>query len=515
MKHTFSEIHLKQICKRFGPIRALDGASLDLRPGEVHALLGQNGAGKSTLMKILFGLYRPDGGAIYFDDQKLDIRSPRQAIELGIGFVQQHFSLVDRLTVAENVVLGRWSSRTIRPQKLHQQVQRFIHEVGLELEAGAVVETLSVGEKQRVEILKALYHHVRLLILDEPTSMLAPAEIDDLFRTIKDLRQRGVGLVFISHKLPEVLSIADRITVLREGRHVVTVTPRDTNADQLAHWMIGREKPTESTGVRHPVILNTSAKAHPVRLEVRDLSLPPGNGKTALHNISFDLHAGEILGIAGVDGNGQKELVEALLNLNASYRGKIHWHIRGADASTVPQKQHPTAAGWCGVIPQDRRREGLISEFSVSENLLLHHLFRKPFKRGPLIAYSHLRKQTISAIERFQIVCRGPDQSVSELSGGNQQKLMVARALLFAPEVLIALNPTWGVDIEATALIREHLRRLRAKGTAILLVSLDLEEVYTLCDRFFVLYRGRIMGEGRPDTPISQTGKWMLGVADA
>ncbi len=496
MNAPVRHIHLQNIHKRFGAIRALRGVNLTLRAGEVHALLGQNGAGKSTLMKILYGLYQPDAGRILFDDQPVAIESPAQAIRLGLGFVQQHFSLVESLTVAENVALGALPARIYQPAALQTRIQEFIDSRGMAIDASARVADLSVCEKQRVEILKALYRQARFLILDEPTSVLSPAEIRSLFDELDALRRDGIGIVFISHKLAEVLEISDRITVLREGRVVGVTDAARTDASALTAMMMG-DVQTPRSADEQP---RPQAEPKQTVLAVENLHVRRETGGLALKSVSFELKAGDILGVAGVDGSGQKELVEAIMGLRAPARGRIHW----------PGGSPPRV----GLIPADRMRQGLIPEFSVAENLLLAHADDPGLKSGPFYAPRQIEQWAREAIAQFGIVCRSPRQPVRELSGGNQQKLLVARAVHGSPPVLVAVNPTWGLDVAAAAAVHQRLRDLCRRGSAVLLVSTDLDEIYALSGRFFVLYNGRLMGWADPNTPVETVGRWMVGMAD-
>jgi len=483
------EIRLQGITKHFGPLQALAGVDLALKAGEVHALLGENGAGKSTLMKILFGLYRPDAGMIYFNRQPARISSAAVARQLGLGFVQQHFSLVESLTVAENVVLGVLPEYFYHPRFLQQRVQRFIAQHGLALDAGAPVSALSVGEKQRVEIIKALYRQADFIIFDEPTSVLAPQEVETFFATIRRLRAEGKGIVFITHKLDEVLQISDRITILRDGKNVAALEARAATAEHLARLMIGETAPPLEMSDRE-IKPEPSTILRVVNLQARDNR---GAGKTEA--ISFELRAGEILGIAGVDGSGQRELAEAIMRWRAPEAGTIKWEI----AKTI------------GFIPPDRLTEAFVSEFSVAENILLPRSASAEFRRAGFLALSKINAYAKAVIESFEVICKGPEQKLRELSGGNQQKLLVGRALHSDPEVLVAMNPTWGVDVAATAAIHRRLAQMRQRGGAVLLFSTDLDEIYALCDRFFVLHAGRLMGWATAKTSTTQVGLWMTG----
>ena len=490
-------IHLHHIHKSFGSIQALRGVDLTLRTGEVHALLGQNGAGKSTLMKILYGLYQPDAGTIHIDGNPVVIESPARAIQLGLGFVQQHFSLVDSLTVAENFAIGALRQRIFHPARWQARIQHFIDERGMSIDAGTRVADLSVGEKQRVEILKALFRQARFLILDEPTSVLSPAEVQSLLAELDTLRQAGIGIVFISHKLPEVLDISDRISVLRDGRVVGTLPVSEADTATLTAMMLGDARPEGQMEKHIRVRPNPASDSSHTILVAESVSMRRETGGMALNDISFELHSGEILGVAGVDGSGQQELVEAVLGLRQPEHGRIHC---------------PVGPAQIGCIPADRLRQGLIAAFSVAENLLLSHADSSELRTGPFFAPRRIARFAQKLIAEYHIVCRGPDQPVQELSGGNQQKLLIARAVHGEPLMLVAVNPTWGLDVAAAAAVHDRLRMLKQKNRAVLLVSTDLDEIYALCDRFFVLYNGRIMGWASPETPIEVVGRWMMGI---
>jgi len=493
MSSIISHIRLQGIKKHFGSIQALGGVDLMLQAGEVHALLGENGAGKSTLMKILYGLYRPDAGTIHFDNHPVKIGSAAVAMQLGLGFVQQHFSLIDNLTIAENIILGTQAQFFYSPTALHRQIQTFINSNGFTLDAGTPVSELSVGEKQRVEIIKALYRQAKFIILDEPTSVLAPQEVETLFATIRRLQAEGKGIVFITHKLDEVLQISDRITILRAGKNVVTLDAGFATAENLADMMIGEIiSPAQSsdrkmTGAPSVLLKASNLKIHNDRLHL------------AVNDISFELAAGEILGVAGVDGSGQRELAEAIMGL------------RTVQAGMIQKKKTLFDRRRLGFIPPDRLSEAFVPDFSVAENFLLERSDDHEFRRAGFLAAAKINGHAKTVIENFSVVCKGPKQKLRELSGGNQQKFLLGRALSTNPEVLVAMNPTWGVDVAATAAIHARLRNMQKRGGAILLFSTDLEEIYALCDRFFVMHTGRLMGWAIAATSATQVGLWMTG----
>ncbi len=535
------EIRLQGIQKHFGSIPALAGVDLTLKAGEVHALLGENGAGKSTLMKILFGLYRPDAGAIYFDEHPVKIGSAAVAMQLGLGFVQQHFSLVDILTVAENIVLGTQSRFFYSPATLQQQIQAFININGFALEAGTPVSELSVGEKQRVEIIKALYRQAKFIIFDEPTSVLAPQEVETLFATIRRLQAEGKGIVFITHKLDEVLQISNHITILRAGKNVAALDTRSATAEHLARLMIGEIIPPVQPSGRK----TTGAPA--VLLQAKNLQIQNDRGHLAVNDISFELTAGEILGVAGVDGSGQRELAEAIMGLRTVGSGMIQWKLSETASNSSTSESAPTDKSgqriikalnplavfirWktfflkkkenlfdrrrLGFIPPDRSSEAFVADFSVAENFMLERSDDDEFHRAGFLAAAKINDRAKSVIANFNVVSKGPEQKLRELSGGNQQKFLLGRALSTNPEALVAMNPTWGVDVAATAAIHARLRNMQKRGGAILLFSTDLEEIYALCNRFFVMHTGRLMGWATAATSATQVGLWMTGRASA
>jgi simple sugar transport system ATP-binding protein len=545
------EIRLQGITKHFGSIQALAGVDFSLHAGEVHALLGENGAGKSTLMKILFGLYRPDQGGIYFDGQPARIDSAHTAAQLGLGFVQQHFSLVDTLTVAENVVLGALPTRFYHPRRLQKQVQKFIDAQGLGLDAGAQVDALAVGEKQRVEIIKALYRNAAFIIFDEPTSVLAPQEVRTLFATIRQLQAAGKSIVFITHKLDEILEISNRITILRAGKDVATIDTSAATAKSLARSMLGEITPPFNRDDGKTTRRDESNGPARV-LKIANVKVRHDRGHLAVNEVSFEMRAGEILGVAGIDGSGQRELAEAIMGLRTVQAGMIKWELLKAGTSLpnnvstktigptdkicqrISQNPNPLAAfiRWkifssikqklempirdfdrrrIGFIPPDRMAEAFVAEFSVADNLVLERSDDAQFRRAGFLAPTKIDCHARQVVEEFNVLCKSPAQRLGELSGGNQQKLLLGRALSTNPEVLIAMNPTWGVDVAATAAIHQRLRQMRERGGAVLLFSTDLEEIYALCDRFFVLHAGRLMGWATLGTSTTQVGLWMAG----
>ncbi len=497
---------MRGIVKRFPGVLALDRVDFHVAQGEVHALLGENGAGKTTLMKILYGLYQADQGTIQVDGRPVAIRSPTDAIRLGIGMVHQHFMLVDTLTVAENVALGLPSSRgpLLDLDRVTARIQELSQLYGLEVDPRAPVWALSVGERQRVEIVKALYRGADLLILDEPTAVLTPQEVEELFQTLGQMRQEGHGIVFISHKLHEVLTISDRITVLREGRRVGTVPTQEMTRTELARMMVGRDVLLEQN--RPPVAIGEP------RLRLEHVSAAGVSGQAVLHQVSLTVRAGEILGLAGVSGNGQRELAEVIAGLRPATAGRI---LLDEQEITGWSPARRTEAG-LAYIPEERMHDGVIREFSVAENLILHDHVRPPFSRGPFLDFRRIAAHSWELVRRFRVKTPDIRTPTKSLSGGNIQKLILARELSRAPKVLVAAQPTRGVDIGAMEYIHQRLLEQRAQGTATLLISEDLDELLALSDRIAVIYEGRIMDVVERDrTSAQELGLLMAGIHPA
>jgi simple sugar transport system ATP-binding protein len=470
-------IFMSGVTKRFGTVLANDHIDFSLEQGEIHALLGENGAGKTTLMRILYGLYHPDEGEILVDGKLVHIPSPKEAIAAGIGMVAQHFTLVPSLTVAENVVLGYTRGLGFDPVSAQRNVAEAATRFGIETNPSALVRHLSVGERQRVEILKALFRNARILIMDEPTSVLVPQEVDVLFCTLERLRQAGLSVIFISHKLNEVMSVCDRITVLRQGRVVGTVDKTASSQVELACMMVGRET--------FGVIRQGEPPEGKVLLKLDHLSAIDKKGLPALKQISLDIHAGEILGIAGVSGNGQAELARVLAGTLKPTGGRImveDQNLTGADPT------HFLAAG-VGRIPEERQ-EGIIGELSVAENLVLERL--DDFTHNGLMDRNRIRQHGEQLIVEYQIKAQ-PTDRMRTLSGGNVQKVVLARALSNKPHVIVASQPTRGLDIGATEYVRSKLLEQRDQGVAVLLISEDLDEILALADRIAVIYEGCIV----------------------
>ncbi|RSN75718.1 ABC transporter ATP-binding protein [Candidatus Methanodesulfokora washburnensis] len=493
-------VRMVGIRKTFPGIVANDNVDFELMPGEIHALLGENGAGKTTLMNILYGIYRPDSGRIYVKGKEVSINSPADAIKLGIGMVHQNFLLIDSFTVAENVALG-FAKKQIRPDiEVKRRIIELGERYGLKVDPDAYVWQLSAGEKQRVEIIKALYRESDVLILDEPTSVLTPIEVNELFSTLKKLKSEGKGIVFITHKLEEVFQVADRVTVMRKGR-VVGVKRRDeTSKEELARMMVGREilfRVEKKEGEKGPVIL-----------EVVDLKALNDKGVLALKGVSFKVHSGEIFGIAGVAGNGQRELIEVITGLRKAISGKVL--INGIDMTN----RSPREIGLLGTahIPEERVKMGIMPGMDLAENLILKKYFLPPFCRKGILDLKSIRSNAEKLKTEYDIVAPSIRVKAKFLSGGNIQRLILARELSSDPKLVIAAHPTYGLDVGATEYIRRKLVEERDKGAAVLLVSEDLEEILSLSDTIAVMYQGEIMGIGRPDEfSMEEIGLMMAG----
>jgi ABC-type uncharacterized transport system ATPase subunit len=481
-------LELRGISKRFPGVVANDGVDFDVRAGEVHTLFGENGAGKSTLMRILYGIYKPDAGAILLRGEPVSITSPADAIAHGIGMIHQHFMLVNTLTVTENVALGLHSSRGPLTDltRVAQRIRALSDRYGLEVDPAAYVWQLAVGERQRVEIIKALYRDASLLILDEPTAVLTPQEVDDLFAVLRQMVDDGRGLVFISHKIREVLELSDRITVLRAGRTIGTVTPRDVTPHELAEMMVGHELPAQE--------LDAATAAGEVRLAVKGLRVAGDRGAEVVRGLDLEVTAGEIVGIAGVSGNGQRELAEAIAGLRSPAEGSVR-----IDAVEVAGRS-PAAVrdAGLGYVPEERMRDGVIGDFSVAENLLLVDSNRAPYSRFGFLRDRVIRRHCHDLVETFDVKTPRLETPAHNLSGGNIQKLILARELSREPRVLLAAQPTRGVDVGAARYIHERLAAQRDSGTAILVISEDLDEVLSISDRILVMYEGQIVAEADP-----------------
>jgi len=477
-----------------------------VEPGEIHALLGENGAGKSTLMNVLYGLLQPDEGEIVIDGKPHRIDSPGAAIAAGIGMVHQHFMLIDVFTVAENVMLGEEHLRSralgwLDRRKARTTVERISQRYGLQVDPDAVVEELPVGVQQRVEIIKALRRDADLLILDEPTAVLTPGETEELLAVMRSLAEAGKSIVFITHKLKEVQAIADRVTVIRRGKVVDTTAP-DLGEDELAAMMVGRT-------VRLTVDKQPATPGRPV-LEVSGLRMVDDRGHRVVDGVDLVVHAGEVLGIAGVQGNGQSELVEAVMGLRPPLSGSIRLDGEDILGRTTRQVLHAGVA----YVPEDRSHDGIVREFSVAENLVLDLYDQPPYASGLALRPVEIRKAATQRIAEFDVRTSSEDAMVGTLSGGNQQKVIVARELSRPVKLLVASQPTRGLDVGSMEFIHARVIEERDRGTAVLLVATELDEVFGLADRIAVMYRGRILGVVPPDTPREQVGLLMAGITE-
>jgi len=496
-------VEMCNIVKRFPGVLANDKVCFEVNAGEVHALLGENGAGKSTLMRQLYGLYRPDDGQIIIDGKPQMFRSPADSIRAGIGMIHQHFMLVPTLTVAQNIALGLRSSREplLDMQRIAVRIRELAQAYGLKVDPQAYVWQLAVGEQQRVEILKALYRGASLIILDEPTAVLTPQEVNDLFATLRSMVKEGHALVFISHKLNEVMAISDRVTVLRDGRMVGTRDTRNVTRDELVTMMVGRE-------VKR--LAPQPMAAGSLRLRIAGLRVMGDRGSEALRGIDLEVHAGEIVGLAGVSGNGQRELAQCLAGLRKPTAGSVF--LDGRDMTHAPLRKRLGAGQ--AYIPEERMRDGAIRQFSVQENLFLHDHVSPEYTHGIFLDFRKMAERARQLVTQFTVKTPSLDTPLRNLSGGNIQKLILARELSRKPTMLIAAQPTRGVDIGATEYIHQRLLEQRSAGTAILLVSEDLDEIRTLSDRIAVMYEGRIIGEvARDQATVEQIGLMMAGVS--
>jgi simple sugar transport system ATP-binding protein len=499
------KLELRGITKTFGPVVATDSIDLTIEPGEIHGLLGENGAGKSTMMNVIYGMQQPDAGQILVDGQPRRFRGPNDAIAAGIGMVHQHFMLIPVFTVAENVMLGNEATSgpfgRLDRKTARARVRELSEQYGLDVDPDALVEDLPVGVQQRVEILKALVRSAGVLILDEPTAVLTPQEIDDLIRVMRELREAGTSIVFITHKLREVKAVADRITVIRQGKVVQEVPPTTSELD-LAGLMVG--------GSVHLSLDKKPVEAGPVMLRVNGLQVLDDRGQLSVDGIDLDVRAGEIVALAGVQGNGQEELVEALIGTRPAEAGSIE--LDGQ--SLLGSSPHQILARGVGFVPEDRQHDGLISSFTVAENLVLDIYDRPEFSRGPSLRRGAIAHNASQRIVEFDIRPPAPASAVGTLSGGNQQKVVVARELSRPLKLLVISQPTRGVDVGAQMAIYERIVAERDRGTPIVLVSTELDEVLALADRIAVLYRGKIIGVLAGGASRDQVGLMMAGVSE-
>lgn len=494
-------LELKNITKTFGSVVANNDVSINIRKGTIHAIVGENGAGKSTIMRIAYGFYTADSGEILIDGKPVSIKNPHDAIALGIGMVHQHFMLVDTMTVAENIILGAetGNAANLDLDQANRDILKLSNELRLGVNPKAYIEDISVGAQQRVELLKALYRKAELLILDEPTAVLTPQEVEEFFQILRKMREQGKTIVIITHKLEEVLAISDEVTVMRDGKSVGFVETKDTNAKDLARMIVGRD-----------VLLRvekTNAKPQDVVLNVENLSVKNKQGE-ALDNISFTVRAGEIVGIAGIEGNGQTELIEAIAGLTPIKEGRILF--QGNDISKFSVRQR-TETG-IAHIPEDRHKRGLLLDSDLEENAILGVHYRQPVASGGFLNSAVIEKRTREIIQNFDVRPPKPELAAKNLSGGNQQKLIIGREFDLNPKLLLVSQPTRGVDIGAIEFIHRKLIGLRDSGSAVLLVSAELEEVTALADRLLVIYKGKFVGEVDPKvTTNEEIGFLMTG----
>lgn len=496
-------VEVRDIVKRFPGVVANDHINFEAKAGEVHALLGENGAGKTTLMRILYGLYQPDEGQILIDGKPVTIHSPADSIRLGLGMIHQHFMLVPSLTVAENVALGLTSSRGVLLDLdlVSERIQQLSDAYGLKVDPDALVWQLSVGEQQRVEILKALYRGAALLILDEPTAVLTPQEVDEFFVILRRMAQEGHSLIFISHKLHEVLAISDRVTVLRSGQVVKTLNTKETDRQELARLMVGRDVLLR--------VVRPEVEPGAARLSINNLWVTGDKGLPSVRGIDLDIKAGEIVGLAGVSGNGQRELAEAIAGLRKISQGKITIN----DQDVTGWSPGNLIAFGLAYISEERFRDGVVKDLTVEENLMLEQHHQPPFARSIFLNFQAISAHTKSLINDFEIKTPSTSTPLRNLSGGNVQKLIMARELSRRPGVLIASQPTRGVDIGSTEYIHQCLISQRKEKTATLLISEDLDEIRNLSDRIAVIFDGQIMGivDSKAAT-VEQLGLMMAGV---
>jgi ABC-type uncharacterized transport system ATPase subunit len=497
-------LELRGITKRFGSLEANGDIDLVIEPGQIHALLGENGAGKTTLMNVLYGLLRPDEGEILVDGQSVTLRSPRDAIRAGIGMVHQHFMLVPVFTVAENVTLGVERTRglvMLDRRRARRDVLELSERYGLDVDPDAYVEDLPVGIQQRVEIIKALLRDASVLILDEPTSVLTPGETQDLFRVVRELKAGGRSIVFISHKLKEVQSIADTITVIRRGR-VVGERPPTATDTELAALMVGRQVELK--------VSKAPAHAGDVVLDVSGISAVDDHGKAVLDDISFQVRAGEILGVAGVQGNGQTELCEVLMGLRPASAGSVR--LDGKDLSHATPRDRLRAG--IGYVPEDRQEDGLVPDFSVADNMILDVYDQPPFASGISLNLEAIRANAVSRVAEFDVRTTSEATPAGTLSGGNQQKVILAREMSRNVALLLASQPTRGLDVGSIEFVHRRIVDQRDRGVAVLIVSSELDEIYALADRIAVMYEGRIVAFRPPSVPVEDLGLLMAGAGD-
>jgi simple sugar transport system ATP-binding protein len=497
------KLELRNITKRFGTLVANDNISLTLEPGEIHSLLGENGAGKSTLMNVLYGLLQPDSGEILIDGKPVNFASPGEAMTAGIGMVHQHFMLIPVFTVAENVVLGNEPTGKLGLLDLNaarKLVKEISDRFGFDIDPDAKVEDLPVGAQQRVEIIKSLARNAKALVLDEPTAVLTPQETDELMEIMRGLAKSGTSIIFITHKLREVQQVSDRITVIRQGKVVATPSPKAT-ANELATLMVGREVDLETK--RKPAKLGEES------LVVKDLTVLDDRNQQMVDGVSFSIRNGEVLAIAGVQGNGQTELAEAIVGLRKIHSGSVVVAGNDVTRSTVRE----ALESGLGYVPEDRKKDGLVGEFTIAENLMLDGSFTAPFAKGVQIDFAKRDEIANQLIQEFDIRTPSAETLAKQLSGGNQQKVVVARELSRELKVLVASQPTRGVDVGSIEFIHEQIIEARDSGKSVLIISTELDEVLALADRIAVMYRGKIVGIVDAKTSREKLGKMMAGIA--
>lgn len=502
MQNNKTVVEMRNITKRFPGIVANDSVSFKVKQGEIHALLGENGAGKSTLMNILFGLYRQDEGEILINEKEVEISDPNKASNLGIGMVHQHFMLVETFTVVQNIILGAEPKKGLKIdyEKATKDIMTLSEQYGLKIDPNAKVQDISVGMQQRIEILKILYRGAEILIFDEPTAVLTPQEIDELIQIMRNLINEGKTIILITHKLKEIMKVCDQVTIIRRGKVIDSLSVSGTNMDQLAAKMVGREVSFS--------VDKKEADPKGVVLTVEDLVAVDNRGVEVLRGLSLEVKAGEIFGIAGVDGNGQSELIEAITGLRKIKSGQIL--LNGSGIHSMSPRV--IAEAGVGHIPEDRHKRGLILDFSMSENLILKNYFYPQFSQKGILNYSNIDKHAMRLIEEYDVRTPSEQTLASALSGGNQQKAIIAREVYSDPDLLIAAQPTRGLDAGAIEFIHKRLIEQRDKGKGVLLISLELDELLNLSDRIAVIYEGEIVGIVDPkDTDEKELGLMMAG----
>lgn len=496
------KIEMKGITKRFGTLVANDAVDLNVKPGEIHALLGENGAGKSTLMSILFGLYTPDEGAILIDGKEVSITNPNDANHLGIGMVHQHFKLVEVFSVLDNIILGAEDHYRgfVTYERSIEKLQHIIDTYKLRVDLDAIIRDITVGQQQRVEILKMLYRDSEIMIFDEPTAVLTPQEITELMQIMRNFAKEGKTIILITHKLNEIKQVADRCTILRRGKMIGTVDVKNTTTDQMAEMMVGREV--------NFTVEKEDVKTGDTVFEVKNLSVE-GRGRHAVNDVSFSVKAHEILGIAGIDGNGQTELVQAITGLSIPKTGEVL--INGEDISKLPiRKKYEKGLSH---IPEDRHKHGVVLDYDLQSNLVIQNYYQKGFQKHQFLKFDAILDHANELIEKFDIRSeRGAKTTVRSMSGGNQQKAILGREISRKHDIIIAVQPTRGLDVGAIEYIHKQLIKEREQGKAVLLVSLEIEEIMNLSDRILVMYEGEIVGEFDPKTvTINELGLYMSG----